>query len=383
MTDLKSLFLLDPDIHFLNHGSFGACPRPVFEACQEWQRRLEHQPVLFLGRELPGYDRQARQALRDYLHSDADDLAYVPNATHGVNIVARSLGLSPGDQILTTNHEYGACDNTWEFVCQKSGARYIHQPLEMPLGNDDQIVEQLWRGVTRRTRLIFISHITSPTALILPVQAICRRARQEGILTLIDGAHAPGQIGVDLEAIAADYYTGNCHKWMLSPKGAAFLYARREAQARIEPLVVSWGYSADESTTCGSRYIDLLQWTGTKDPSAALSVPSAIRFMQEHNWQQVSASCRSLAVETRRRLNALTGLEALCGEDAFYQMFSICLPQHADLKQLKTRLYDEFRIEVPTMEWNGMKLMRVSIQAYNSRSDADALIEALQTLLEL
>lgn len=382
MTDIKSLFLLDPEIHFLNHGSFGACPQPVFQAYQEWQRRLERQPVLFLGREFPNYDRQARQALGDYLHAGADDLVYVPNATHGVNIVARSLRLEPGDEILTTNHEYGACDNTWEFLCQKSRARYIHQPLTIPLGKDDEIIEQLWQGVTRRTRLVFISHITSPTALILPVQAICRRARQEGILTLIDGAHAPGQIEVDLEAIQADYYTGNCHKWMLSPKGAAFLYARQEAQARIEPLVVSWGYSADESTTSGSRYVDLLQWTGTKDPSAALSVPYAIEFMQEQNWQQVRVGCHSLAVETRRRLNALTGLEALCGEDAFYQMFSIRLPDQADLKQLKRRLYDEFRVEVPMMQWNGMKLMRISIQAYNSRSDADALIEALQTLLE-
>jgi isopenicillin-N epimerase len=237
--------------------------------------------------------------------------------------------------------------------------------------------------VTSRTRLIFLSHITSPTAMILPVGAICQRARQEGILTLIDGAHAPGQIPVDLEAIGADFYTGNCHKWMLSPKGAAFLYARREAQNLIEPLVVSWGYSADESTTCGSRYIDLLQWTGTKDPAAALSVPHAIQFMQEHDWPQVAAECHMLAVETRRRINTLTGLEALCGEQAFHQMFSVRLPDEVDLNWLKTRLYDDYQVEAPTMIWNGLKLMRVSIQAYNSGSDADALIHALQALLDL
>ena len=209
MTDFGQYFLLDPDIHFLNHGSFGACPRPVFEAYQEWQRRLELQPVLFLGRELVHYDQQARQALAEYLHAEADDLVYIPNATHGVNIVARSLDLRPGDEILTTNHEYGACDNTWQFLCQKSGARYIHQPLPTPLGSDEEIVERLWQDVTRRTRLIFVSQITSPTALILPVRAICQRARQEGILTLIDGAHAPGQIEIDLMAIGADFYTGN------------------------------------------------------------------------------------------------------------------------------------------------------------------------------
>jgi isopenicillin-N epimerase len=379
---IQDLFLLDLEIIFLNHGSFGACPRPVFEAYQDWQLRLERQPVLFLGRALAAYERQARQALGDYLHAGPDDLVYVPNATHGVNIVARSLDLKPGDEILTTDHEYGACDNTWEFLCRKSGARYIHQPLPVPLGGPDEIVEQLWQGVTPHTRLIFLSHLTSPTAVILPVQAICQRARQEGMITLIDGAHAPGQIEVDLQAIGADFYTGNCHKWMLSPKGAAFLYTRPAVQAMIEPLVVSWGYSADASTTSGSRYIDLLQWTGTRDPSAALSVPSAIQFMQEHSWREAGEACHRLAVETRGRLEALTGLEALCNEQGFHQMFSARLPEDTDLARLKTRLYDEYRIEVPTILWSDQKLIRISIQAYNSRSDAQALIEALAALLE-
>jgi isopenicillin-N epimerase len=267
-------------------------------------------------------------------------------------------------------------------LCRKSGARYVHQPLPTPLGSDEEIVAQIWEGVTPRTRLIFISHITSPTALILPVQAICQRARREGILTLIDGAHAPGQIPVDLEAIGADFYTGNCHKWMLSPKGAGFLFARREAQSLIEPLVVSWGYSADESTTCGSRFIDLLEWTGTNDPAAALSVPHAIQFMREHVWREVAAGCHTLAVESRRRLTTLTGLEPLGREEAFYQMFSFRLPDYVDLTRLKACLYDEYRVEAPTLLWHGMKLMRISIQAYNTRSDADALIDALYSLLD-
>lgn len=380
---LKTFFLLDPEIIFLNHGSFGACPRPVLKAYQAWQRQLERQPVLFLGRELRQYDQAARQALGGYLNARAVDLVFVPNATHGVNIVARSLDLQPEDEILTTNHEYGACDNTWEFICQKSRAHYIHQPVALPLGNTEEIIEQLWQGVNSRTRLIFLSQISSPTALILPVQAICQRARQEGILTLVDGAHAPGQIEVDLVAIGADFYTGNCHKWMLSPKGAAFLHARPEVQNQIEPLVVSWGYSADESTTSGSRYLDLLNWTGTKDPAAALSVPDAIQFMQQHDWPAVRAECHALAVETRQRIHALTGLPALSGEEGFYQMFSARLPKQTDLASLKTRLYDEYRIEVPTILWNGQKLIRISIQAYNSRSDADAVVAALQTLLEL
>jgi isopenicillin-N epimerase len=383
INSLKSLFLLDPEIIFLNHGSFGACPRPVFQAYQEWQLKLERQPVKFLGRELVEHERQARQALGKYLNASADDLVYVPNATHGVNIVARSLELKPGDEILATDHEYGACNNTWDFICKKSGARYVRQPLDLPLGSEGEIVEQLWQGVTPRTRMIFASHLTSPTALILPVQAICQRARQEGILTLIDGAHAPGQINVDLQAIGADFYTGNCHKWMLSPKGAAFLYARPETQSLIEPLVVSWGYSADPNITSGSRYIDLLQWTGTKDPAAELSAPCAIQFMEAHNWSEVSAGCHALAIEARRQLNTEIGLETLCSENAFHQMFSVRLPPQTDLTNLKAKLYDEFHIEVPVLQWNGLKLIRVSIQAYNSRSDSDALLQALQILLEI
>ena len=237
MYNLKRHFLLDPTVTFLNHGSFGATPKPVFAAYQDWQRRLERQPVLFLGREIDGLLRQSRQALGEYLDAAADDLVYIPNATHGVNIVARSLALQPGDEILTTDHEYGACDYTWEFVCKKTGATYIHQPIPLPVQSEDEIIEQFWQGVTLRTKVIYLSHITSPTALRLPVEQICQRARQAGIWTLVDGAHAPGQIPLDLKAVGADFYTGNCHKWLLSPKGAAFLYARREAQPLIEPLI--------------------------------------------------------------------------------------------------------------------------------------------------
>src|SRR5215207_5918163 len=196
---LKEHFLLDPQVVFLNHGSYGATPKPVFEAYQNWQRHLEHQPVLFLGRELPHLLRVSRTALGKYLSIDADDLVYIPNATHGVNIVAHSLQLKPGDEILTTNHEYGACDYTWEFVCAKTGASYIHQPISLPVTAPEIIVEEFWQRVTERTRVIYLSHITSATALRLPVEEICRRARDAGILTVIDAAHAPGQIPVDLK----------------------------------------------------------------------------------------------------------------------------------------------------------------------------------------
>jgi isopenicillin-N epimerase len=381
MTDLKACFLLDPEIIFLNHGSFGACPQPVFETYQAWQRRLERQPVLFLGRELPELERQARRRLAAELNAEPDDLVYIPNATYGVNIVARSLALSPGDEIVTTDHEYGACNYTWEFICRKTGARYLRTLIPLPLPDDDEIVERLWQNVTARTRLIYLSHITSPTAARFPVEAICARARREGILTLIDGAHAPGQMDLDLEAIGADFYTGNCHKWMLSPKGAAFLHTRRERQTLIEPLVVSWGAQATPETTHGSRYLDYLEWTGTKDPAAALSVPVALDFMTAHDWPAVRRNCHRLAAELQARLAAQTGCPPLYGDDRFEQMFAVELPGETDLDLLKTRLYDEFRIEVPLVPWNEHKLLRVSIQVYNDASDADALVDALIELL--
>ena len=212
MPPLKEYFLLDPDVVFLNHGSFGAAPKPVIDAYQIWQLQLERQPVLFLGRELDGLLRESRIALGEYLNADADDLVYIPNATHGVNIVAHSLQLQPGDEILTSDHEYGACDYTWEFICIKTGAKYIHQPIPLPVHSGEEIVEQFWSGITPHTKVIYLSHITSSTALRLPVEEICRRAGEAGILTVIDAAHSPGQIPFDLQALNADIVFGNCHK---------------------------------------------------------------------------------------------------------------------------------------------------------------------------
>ena len=387
---LKDLFLLDPEVIFLNHGSFGACPRPVFEVYQEWQRRLERQPVKFLGREMRQLDCEARQALAAYLHSAPDNLAFVPNATHGVNIIARSLKLKPGDEILTSDHEYGACDYTWEFIAQKTGARIIHQHISLPGDSGTtactpaEIAEQFWQGVTPRTRLIFFSHITSTTALRLPAEAICARARQAGILTLVDGAHAPGQIPLDLEAVGADWYTGNCHKWMLAPKGSAFLSARSEVQSLVEPLVVSWGYHSSPETTSGSTFLDYLGWTGTRDPAAYLAVPAAIQFMTEHNWGEVRQDCHELLHQTLAASCTLAGMESPYPLDLnFYAQMGIApLPPGTDLVKLKARLYDDYHIEVPLTEWDGRKFMRISIQAYNTPADTAALLTALQVLLQ-
>lgn len=379
---LKAEFLLDPDVIFLNHGSFGACPRPVFEAYQKWQRELERQPVEFLNRRAIGLLAEARARLAAYLGVTTDEVVYFPNPTTALNMVARSLDLSPGDEILTTDHEYGAMDRTWRFVCRKTGARYVQQPIPLPVTSHADFVETFWTGVTERTRVIFISHITSPTALAFPVQEICHRARDAGLLSIVDGAHAPGQIPLNLTTLGADVYAAACHKWLCAPKGSAFLHVRPEVQGILEPLVVSWGWESEHPSD--SQFVDHHEWQGTRDLAAFLSVPAAIEFQAQHDWEVVRQRCRALASQTRQRLNALTELDPICPDSAewFTQMFAARLPD-VDLDRPKERLYDEFRIEVPLFKWNGLPLIRVSFQAYNSQADADALVEALAQLLPL
>jgi isopenicillin-N epimerase len=380
---MKDLFLLDPSITFLNHGSFGACPRPVFEVYQDWQRRLEYQPVQFLGSDFSDHMLAARQVLGIYLNAPAVDLSFIPNATYGVNVIARSLDLHPGDEVLSTNHEYGACDRTWQFICRKTGAVYKRLPIALPPGSQREMVEQIWLGVTGRTRLVTLSHITSPTALTLPVAQVCARARQAGILTLVDGAHAPGQIPLDLQAIGADFYTGNCHKWMLAPKGAGFLHARPESQRLVEPLVVSWGWRAEESFTTGSQFIDYLQWRGTDDPAACLAVPAAIQFMRDHEWDRVRRVCRDLLSLALEQVSSLTGLPPVYppAEGYYHQMGVAELPFQPDLRTFKKRLYDQHRLEVPCVEWEDRQFIRISIQAYNDLSDIEALLLGLKALI--
>jgi len=312
----------------------------------------------------------------------------VPNATTGLNAVARSLRLAPGDEVLSTNHEYGALDRTWRFVCARRGASYVNRPLPLPISSADEVIEQLWAGVTERTRMLFLSHITSPTALIVPVQELVRRARAAGIITIVDGAHVPGQIPLDLEALGADFYAGNCHKWLNSPKGSAFLYARKEVQPLLEPLVVSWGWQPESSTLLSldsngsSPFVLQHEWQGTRDIAAYLSVPAAIEFEAEHDWPRVRQECHELARYARQAIGELTGLEQICPDSPewYAQMATIPLPS-CDAEELKRRLYDEYRVEVPIIEWNSRQFIRVSVQGYNAKGDLEALISALAALL--
>ncbi len=375
MTSLKDLFLLDPDVTFLNHGSFGACPVPVFETYQRWQRELERQPVEFFLRRADPLLDDARARLAAYVNAEPDHLIFVPNATVAINQVARAVRLRPGDEILTTDHEYGAMDYTWNFICGKTGARYIRHPIPVPVTTPQALADSFWSAVTPATRVIFLSHVTSPTALIFPVGEICRRARAAGILTIIDGAHIPGHLPLDLTALAADIYTGNCHKWLCAPRGSAFLYARPEHHAWLEPLVISWGYVE------GATFTQQNQWQGTRDLAAFLSVPAAIDFQAEHDWLTVRQRGHALAREARAALTAWSGLEPLSPDSYlwFAQMITLPLPP-CDPAVLKARLYDEFRVEAPIVTWNDKPHIRLSFQGYNTADDLDRLMAALRSL---
>jgi isopenicillin-N epimerase len=378
--NMRNLFLLDPGVTFLNHGSFGACPRPVFDEYQRWQRDLEQQPVEFLGRRFNGLMQAARSALGGYLGAEADDVVYVTNATVGLNIVARSLELHPGDEVLSTDHEYGALDRTWRFLCAKHGAKYVRQPVSVPISSAQEVIETIWSGVTDRTRVLFLSHITSPTAITFPIKPLIERARERGIITIVDGAHAPGQIDLNLRELGADFYSGNLHKWLMSPKGSAFLYARKEVQHLVEPLVVSWGWESEKPSS--SKFVDEQEWQGTRDIAAFLSVPAAIQFQRDHDWPRVRRACHELVRYARQQISDLFGLPPLTPDDEqwFTQMSALPLPP-CDLDTLKRRLYDEYRIEIPVIRWNDRYFVRVSIQGYNTRADVDALIKALRAIL--
>jgi len=379
MFNLKQHFLLDPSITFLNHGSFGATPKPVFEEYQRWQRELERQPVEFLGRRCAGLLAESRAALGKYLGTQADNLVYTQNVTIALNIVARSLELGAGDEVLTSSHEYGAMDRTWRFLARERGFSYINQPVSLTSKAD--FIESFWQGVTARTRVIFLSHITSPTALIFPIQQIIQRARAAGIITVIDGAHAPGQIPLDLDLLAADFYGGNLHKWLCAPKGAGFLYARPEMQHLLKPLVVSWGYEPE--IPGASVFVDQHEWIGTRDIAAFLSVPAAINFQEQNQWDKVRSACHTLAQEAQKRLCEATGIPPIHSDDDswFAQLTAAPLPAKTDLAALKSRLYDQHRIEIPLIAWNDLKLIRVSIQGYNSDQDVEHLIKTLTELL--
>ncbi len=391
--NVRDDFLLRRDWRLLNNGSFGACPIPVFEVYQKWQREFEEHPGGFMSRQ---HDlmTEARTVLADYLHTDQSRLAFVTNATMGVNVAAHSLRsyLQPGDEVLTTNHEYGACNHAWQFNTGKAGAHYINHPISLPLSpsNDPEeanrlageaFLEELWAGVTPRTRVIYLSHTTSPTALTFPLEALCKRAREAGILTVIDGAHVPGQRELFLDDIGADFYTGNCHKWMNGPKGTAFLHVRSEVQHLIEPLIVGHGWFPDKVSE--KPLVDYVEQFGTRDISGFLTIPAAIDYMAQHDWPAVRARTHALALNVKRDLEDHFDTESLCPEhfDWFSQLCPVRLPDNTDMPKLGGILREQYQIEMPMINWNGTKLARLSVQIYTSQEELDTFVQAVKTHL--
>ncbi len=387
--NLAALFLLDPDITFLNHGSFGACPRPVFEEYHRWQMKLERQPVAFLDptRGLSAWMRDARVALAGVVGASPDDLVGMTNATAALNIVAQSLDLKPGDEILTTDHEYAALEKTWAYVCRRSGAVVKVVTVPLPLTSEPQFTEALVAGMTDRTKVLFLSHITSATALLFPVKRVVDEARARGIWSVIDGAHTPGHIPLNLDDLGADFYAGNCHKWMMAPKGAGFLHVRRDLQTMLNPLVISHGWTEDakEAGAKGvfgnSPFIDGLEMQGTRDPSAWLTVPAALAFARQHDWARVATECHHLVQATAERVSALTGLPGFCSPEFRAPQMAAMPVTPCDPLVLHNTLMERFGIEIPCFKWRDHTVVRVSAQGYNTQSQMDLLVTALTEIL--
>jgi isopenicillin-N epimerase len=346
-------FLLDPDVAYLNHGSYGACAIEVFEEYQRWQRVLERDPHDFFTRRFDDELWSARSALAGLVGARVDDLVFAPNATSGLNSVLRSLRLGGADEVLTTRHEYGAILRTLEFV----GANVVFsEPGDLAA------------RVGPRTRAVLVSHVTSPTALVLPVEEVCAAARDAGALAIVDGAHVPGQLPLDLAALGADVYAGNCHKWLGAPKGSGFLWARPEHHDWIAPPVVSWGYRA------GAGFGERHGWQGTRDPAAYLAVPKAIEVHAAFDLGRM----RALSDQSEHRLAAL-GCGRVPGAPApFMRAFELPI---GDPAELALRLFREHRVEIPVYEWEGRRLLRVSIGPYNDERDVERLALALRGLL--
>lgn len=377
---MKSQFLLDPTITFLNHGSFGACPKPIFEEYQRFQLELETEPVLFIQKKVAGYLKVAREKLSTYMGCDSLDVFFTPNPTFAINTIMRSLDLQEGDEILSTNHEYGAMDRIWSFYCKKSGAQYIRQNISLPVQSKEQLIEEFWKGYNSKTKIIFLNHISSCTALVFPVKEICDRARELGLITIIDGAHVPGQLDLNIADLNPDYYTGTLHKWMLAPKGSSFLYVKKQLQNILDPLIVGWGY---ESVSPGeSQFLDYQDYQGTRDISAFLATPKVIEFLERNNWSEIAKQSKAIVLANYQRFCDLLHTQPLCpiSEEFLVQMASVPV-KTSNPVGLKELLFNQYKIEIPVMSLNGNFYLRYSINGYNSQEDLDVLYAALQDIL--
>jgi isopenicillin-N epimerase len=390
MRAIRELWALDPEVTFLNHGSFGACPPPVLAAAQRVRERLEREPVRFLIAELECLLDDARGVVAAFVGAEPEDLAWVPNTTSGVSTVLRSLPLAPGDELLTTDHAYNACRQALEHVAAAAGAKVVTARVPFPIAGPDAVVEALLAHVGPRTRLALVDHITSPTALVFPVARIVEELARRGVDTLVDAAHAPGMIPLELDRTGAAYTTGNFHKWLCAPKVAAFLHVRRDRQEHVHPLAISHGRNSPR--TDRSRFLLEHDWTGTFDPAPYLCVPEALRFLEEHVPGGVAGWMREnheTAVAARRLLCAELGVPLACPDEMLGAMASVILPLSLPSGEpvgrfdlLQEMLFRRYGIEVPIFPFPDMtqRILRVSTPAYVALDDVRKLVDALHEL---
>jgi isopenicillin-N epimerase len=387
---LADRWALDPDVVFLNHGSFGACPRVVLDAQAELRARLERDPIHFFNRELEGRLDDAAATLAAFVGADAADLVFVSSATAGISAALRSLRLAPGDELLTTDHAYGACHNALAWVAERSGARVVVARLPFPLASADEAEQAILSAVTPRTRLALLDHVSSPTGLIFPIGRLVEALNARGVDTLVDGAHAPGMVPLDLRTLGAAYYTGNCHKWLCAPKSAGFLHVRRDRQQEVVPLAISHGLTSRRRNR--SRFQLLFGWTGTVDPTPALCVPEALRTMAAMlpgGWPEVMAHNHALVLQGRDRLCAFARTAPPAPDRMLGSMATVPLPfpspdESAGLDPLGETLWADHRIEVPVFSWGTppRRFIRISAQLYNTIDEYDRLVSALAAAAE-
>ena len=372
---MKNLFLLKNSVLHLNHGSFGACPKPIFEDYQKWQLKLEQEPVnFFVNVGMQELDI-SRKRLANYINCDSKNLVFITNPSYAINIIAKSFDLKEGDEILSCKLEYGALIKTWDYYCNKVGAKFVQSEIDLPIQSQDQIIEQFFQGLSNKTKAIYISHITSSTALILPVKEICERAKDLGLITIVDGAHVPAHINLDLTEVKADVYAGACHKWMLTPKGCSFLYINDEFKNEFDPLIISWSYSSE------SYFEEHHELQGTRDYSAFLTVPAAINFLEENNWEDVSKNCKQMVLDNYTKVARVLNGKPICPVNSeFLGQIASSEVKTLDPLKLKETLYQQYKIEVPIMELYGKHYLRFSTQAYINQNDIDELILALEKI---
>ena len=375
---MKGWLLLDPDITFLNHGSYGACSKPVFKEYQDWQQKLENQPVQFMTNQVYSAMEKSRESMSQFVGCDEKELVFFQNPTTAVTNVIYNLDLKPGDEVLMSNHEYGALVRAWKMWGKKTGVKIIQQDISMPVTTEENFIEDFWTGVTDQTKVIFLSHITSSTALIFPIEKIIKLAKEQNILTIIDGAHVPAHIPLNIHELGCDFYIGACHKWLCAPKGSSFLFVKKDHQDWVKPVVVSWGKDGDDPTP--SEFIQNFQWQGTRDMSAFLTIPTAINFYIKE-IKPYQESCKKIIQDTCSEFQSILNTEPIfAGREWLAQLVAHPLPKNRP-SNLKKRLWEEYQIEIPVFEWNRQEFVRVSIQVYNTQKDVDLLMSALRSLI--